>query len=104
MSVLGDNVLHCPTVSAHKVSSSLRPLAADVKRCPNGQELMIDATILMSYIGGGPHILRKPGKQVSLGRGSYMAVIEILGKKFGFETTLTAARSVVAYIGNVRSS
>ena len=80
------------------------PLTASVKRCPNGKELMDDATILMTFIGGGPYILRKPGKQVSLGRGSYMATIEILNTKFGFNTVLTPARSVVAYMGNVRSS
>ena len=88
----------------HIVVPEMFPLTNGVKRCPNGKELMIDATILMTYIGGGPHILRKAGKQVTLGRGSYMAVIEILGEKFGFNTALTPARSVAAYIGNVRSS
>ena len=62
---------------------------------------MIDANFPIIYFGGGPYVLRKPGKQVSLGHGSYMAAIEILGKKFGFNVTLRPARSVVGYMGNV---
>ena len=88
----------------HIVVPEMFPLTNGVKRCPNGKELMIDATILMTYIGGGPYILRKAGKQVSLGRGSYMAAIEILSKKFGFKTALTPTKSVVGYMGNVRNS
>ena len=100
----GENLILCPSISLHIVVAEMFPLTASVRRCPNGIELMDDATILMTFIGGGPYILRKPGKQVSLGRGSYMATIEILGTKFGFNTVLTPARSVVAYMGNVRSS
>ena len=70
-------------------------------RCPNGKELMKDATIPMMYVGGGPYIIRKSGKKVSLGDGSYMATIQILGTKFGFKTTLTPAKSVSEYMGNV---
>ena len=77
------------------------PLNTNIKRCPNGKELMIDAIIPITYAGGGPYIHRKPGKQVSLGHGSYMAALEILSTRFGFKTTLTAARSVVGYMGNV---
>ena len=79
----------------------LDPFKTSAKRCPNGKELMSDATIPMTYFGGGPYILRKPGKKVSLGRGSYMAAIQILGTKFGFKSALTPARSVVDYMGNV---
>ena len=76
---------------------------ANVIRCPNGKEQMVDATLPMTYIGGGPYIVRKAGK-VSLGHGSYMAAIEILSTQFGFKPVLTPARSVFDYIGNVRSS
>ena len=91
-------------ISGTTICTEILPFTTGVKRCPNGKELMIDATILMTYIGGGPYILRKAGKQVSLGRGSYMAAIEILSKKFGFKTALTPTKSVVGYMGNVRNS
>ena len=78
------------------------PLSKNVIRCPNGKELMMDAIIPIAYFGGGPYVHRKPGKQVRLGHGSYMAVLEILGSKFGFKARLRPARSVVDYIGNVR--
>ena len=76
-------------------------LNSRVKRCPDGKELMMDANFPIIYFGGGPYVLRKPGKQVSLGHGSYMAAIEILSKKFGFNVTLRPARSVFDYMGNV---
>ena len=99
--LLGDNVLFCPSISQQTVEPQI-VTAADVRRCPNGKELMINATIPVTYIGGGPYIVRKGGK-VGLGHGSYMAAIEILSMKFGFKPKLTQARSVLAYIGNVRS-
>ena len=77
------------------------PLNSGFKRCPDGKDLMLDANVPIVYFGGGPYVLRKPGKQVSLGHGSYMAAIEILSKKFGFNVTLRPARSVVGYMGNV---
>ena len=80
------------------------PLKSSVKRCPDGKELMIDAIVPTVYFGGGPYVIRKPGKQVSLGHGSYMAAIEILSKKFGFNVTLRPARSVVGYMGNVSTN
>ena len=100
---LGD-IISCPSVSDHLFVSDMDPLKYGVKRCPNGKELINDVTIPITYFGGGPYVLRKPGKQVSLGRGSYMAAIEILSKKFGFKTALTPAKSVVGYMGNVRNS
>ena len=101
--VIGDEVILCPSVSLHSVPDVL-PLTNGVKRCPTGTELMNGATILTAYFGGGPYILRRPGKPVTLGRGSYMAILEVIGKKYGFKTVLTPARSVVSYIGNVRST
>ena len=95
------NHIICPSLSEHFALQVIDPLNSRVKRCPNGRELMIDANFPIIYFGGGPYVLRKPGKQVSLGHGSYMAAIEILGKKFGFNVTLRPARSVVGYMGNV---
>ena len=101
--VLGDSFILCPSVSLHSVPD-MHPLTKGLMRCPTGTELMNDATILVAYFGGGPYILRRPGKPVTLGRGSYMAILEVLSKKFGFNTVLTPARSVISYLGNVRSS
>ena len=77
------------------------PLKTGAKRCPNGNDLMVDVTIPMTYLGGAPYIVRKPGRKVGLGHGAYMTAIEILGKKFGFKTALAPATSVIDYMGNV---
>ena len=76
-------------------------LKTDNTRCPIGKELLVGATMPMKYIGGGPFVTRKPGKQPSLGRGSYMAALEVLSQKFGFNTHLMPAKNVAMYIGNV---
>lgn len=73
-----------------------------ISRCPNGKEQMINATIPIKYIGGGAYIIRQPRKQVSLGRGSYMAALEVLKSKFEFNVDLMPAKSVSMYIRNVR--
>ena len=92
----GDNVIFCPSVSEQLVVPEMDPLKS--KRCPNGKELMIDVTIPVTYLGGNPYILRKPGQPVSLGRGSYMAAIEILSSKFGFKTVLTVCGNKMNFL------
>ena len=77
------------------------PITTSIKRCPNGKDLINGMTIPIKYIGGGAYILRKPKKQPTLGQGSYMATLEILGEKLGFSADLIPAKSVAMYMRNV---
>ena len=101
-SYLGGDHIFCPRILQQKSVSETLHLKTDITRCPNGKELVVGATMPMKFIGGGPFVTRKPGKQPSLGRGSYMAALEVLSQKFGFNTYLMPAKNVAMYIGNVR--
>ena len=98
----GDSYVYCPTISEQLIAPKMIPLSKNVQMCLNGKELMMDAIIPIAYFGGGPYVHRNPGKQVRLGHGSYMSVLEILSTKLGFKATLRPARSVVDYMVNVR--
>ena len=76
-------------------------LTNSMSRCPYGEELTAGFVIPISFIGGGAYILRKPKKQPTLGQGSYMATLEILGEKLGFSAYLIPAKSVAMYMRNV---
>ena len=102
-SYLGEYHIFCPRILQHQIGvSEMLHLKTAITRCPNGKELLVGATMPIKYIGGGPFVTRKPGKQPSLGRGSYMAALEVLSQKYGFRTYLMPAKNVAMYIGNVR--
>ena len=60
-------------------------------RCPNGKELIRGAEIPMSFAGGGPFLVRKDGKLIG---GCLVAIIDILGTKYGFMSNLTPGKGV----------
>ena len=67
-------------------------------RCPNGKELMRGAEIPMSFAGGGPFLVRKSGKLIG---GSLLSIIDTLGIKYGFTSSMTPGKGVNVVVSTV---
>ena len=67
-------------------------------RCPNGKELMRGAEITMSFAGGGPFLVRKSGKLIG---GALLSIIDTLGMKYGFTSSMTPGKGVNVVVSTV---
>lgn len=88
-------MIFCPTVSERSVAFSKFPLP---HRCPNGINLMKDAEIPMSFVGGGPYIVRQNGKLIG---GCLAYIIDTLSIQFGFKPILTPEKGFSKLIASV---
>ena len=67
-------------------------------RCPNGKELMRGSKIAMSFAGGGPYLVRKGGKLIA---GALLAIVDTLGTKYGFASSMTPGKGVNIVVSTV---
>ena len=67
-------------------------------RCPNGKELMRGAEITMTFAGGGPFLVRKGGKLIG---GALLSIIDTLGIKYGFTSSMTPGKGVNVVVSTV---
>ena len=93
--------LFCPSIS----EDTLEPkdlTKGKIRKCPNGEELMMDAKISFHTVGGVPYIVHDQEGKIHLGQGRDMAALELLSRKFGFQAIpKPAPKNVVMFLGNV---
>ena len=88
-------MIFCPTLSKMMMTFRNFPQQG---RCPNGKELMRGSKIAMSFAGGGPFLVRKSGKLIG---GALLSIIDTLGIKYGFTSSMTPGKGVNIVVSTV---